>query len=173
MTDRRYALASLCLGAAARVRATSVAKPLGLRLHGVGASDFDDDAPTRPEIAADPPADADDTLHEEPAPLPPPPRASVALDSDEHLDDRLVRLRQRLGVVRPALLRLRIELARAERARGDRTLLELALADVTRALVHARRSVRATVATLAELEREASTLGERAAEILAVGRLAR
>ncbi len=177
MTNRRYALASLRLGAAARTRTTSPAIPLGLRVHGPGADtiDLDDDEPTRPAAVPAPTPERcfEVRIADEPAPLPPPPRASEALDPDEHLDDRLVRLRARLGAVRPALLRLRHELARAERAANNRALVELALADVTRTLVHSRRSVRATVATLAELEREASALGECAVEILAAERRAR
>lgn len=41
-------------------------------------------------------------------------------------------------------------------------MVDLAKADVARVLVHARRSVRALVALLGDLEREATTLSERA-----------
>jgi hypothetical protein len=158
----------------------SPARLLGLRLCGpdTGVGDFDDDAPTCPAVGVAVELDADGRCYDEPPPpLPPPPRASEPLDPDPdpdvRLDEGLVRLRERLGAVGPALMRLRDELARGARARGDRAFLELALADVTRALVYSRRSVRATVATLAELEREANALGERALEMLAGERPAR
>ena len=66
-----------------------------------------------------------------------------------------------LRAVRPAIGRLREELDREE-CRAERRLVDVAMADVTRALVHARRSVRALVALLSDLEQEAGTLIERA-----------
>jgi hypothetical protein len=164
VNDRQRALATLRVGAAARVRAASPATPLGLRLGGEGngrdAGAFDDDAPTCPQlVAADPPERGIDGL-DEPPPLPPPPRGSVALNSDVREAEQVVRLSERLLAVRPALGRLREELARAEPL-AERRLLDLATADVTRALVHARRSVRALVALLSDLESEASALTER------------
>lgn len=171
VTPRR-ALASLRVAAAARTRAASPATPLGLRMPGE-ADAFDDDAPTCPAVAVVSPAPGDAPLgHDEPAPLPPPPAASVAIDPDLRLDEQTGRLRERLGAVRPALARLRGELARS-RLLGDRALLELALADVQRALVQARRSVRAMAAELAELDHEAQSLGERAVQLAADGRILR
>lgn len=110
-----------------------------------------DDEPTAPGPAV--PAAVDEA-----APLPPPPVASLAADPDRRLHEHAVRLRERLGAVRPALARLRDELVRAS-LRMDAPLVELALADVERALVLARRSVRALLGELADLEREARALG--------------
>lgn len=168
VNDRQRALATLRVGAAARVRAASPATPLGLRLGGEGngrdAGAFDDDAPTCPQlVAADPPERGIDGL-DEPPPLPPPPRMSVALDPEQSMVEQIARLSERLGAVRPALGRLRDELDRVA-LRGERRVVDLAMADVTRALVHARRSVRALVALLGDLEREAGTLGERAGSV--------
>ena len=168
VTDRQRALASLRVAAAARVRAASPATPLGLRLGGEpgarevgGAGGFDVDAPTCPQrVAIDPPERGLDGL-DEPPPLPPPPRASVALDTEQHVAEQLGRLTERLRAVRPAIGRLRDELDRAD-CRAARRLVDLAAADVTRSLVHARRSVRALVALLSDLEREAGELTERA-----------
>jgi hypothetical protein len=165
VSDRERALATLRVAAAARVRAASPATPLGLRLggelHGIDAGGFDEDAPTCPQhVAVEPPERGIDGS-DEPPPLPPPPRASVALDSDQLVAEQLVRLNVRLRAVRPAIGRLREELDREE-CRAERRLVDVAMADVTRALVHARRSVRALVALLSDLEQEAGTLIERA-----------
>lgn len=164
VNDRRHALATLQLGAPARVRANSPATSLGLRLGREGRSSpggFDDDAPTCPQLVAiDPPERGIDGC-DEPPPLPPPPRASVALDSDHHVAEQLVRLCDRLHAVRPAIGRLRAEIDRRP-VRDERQMVDLAKADVARVLVHARRSVRALVALLGDLEREATTLSERA-----------
>jgi len=169
VSERHRPLASLRVAAAARVRGASPATPLGLRLPGDG---FDDDAPTCPACVAVEPAEPAADGHDTSLPLPPPPAASVPLDAVDRLDEQGRRLRERLGAVRPALARLRGELARAC-VRVDRPLLELALADVQRALVHARRSVRALVAELAELEREAQVLGERAVQLVSDERIVR
>lgn len=169
VTDRDRALASLRVAAAARVRGASPATSLGLRLSGDA---FDDDAPTCPALVAVEPAEPAADGHDASLPLPPPPAASVPLDVAAQLDEQAARLRERLGAVRPALARLRGELARAC-VRVDRPLVELALADVQRVLVHARRSVRALVAELAELEREAQALGERAVQLVTDERIVR
>ena len=138
VNDRHRALATLRVAAAARMRTVSPATPLGLRLGGErgGGNDAggDEDAPTCPQhIVIDPPERGLDGL-DEPPPLPPPPRACVAFDSDQRRAEQATRLRERLGAVAPALTRLRAELARAG-VRVDRPLLEPALADVTRGLV--------------------------------------
>lgn len=169
VNDRQRTLATLRVAAAARVRVASPATSLGLRLPPDG---FDDDAPTCPAFVAVEPAEPAADGHDSSLPLPPPPAASVPLDRVGPIDEQPGRLRERLGAVRPALARLRGELARAG-VRVDRPLVELAVADVQRALVQGRRSVRALVAELAELEGEAQALGERAVQLVANERIVR
>ena len=69
-------------------------------------------------------------------------------------------VRERLGAVRPAMARLRAVLPRPSESADARSrhFVELAAADVQRALVQARRSVRALVGELAELEAEGRDL---------------
>ena len=161
MTPRR-ALATLRVAAAARVRATSPATSLGLRLPG-DLDVFDDDAPTCPRFLVIEPTERAADGNEAAAPMPPPPETSVAIDPDRRVYEQSIRLRERLGEVRPSLARLRDELSRA---RVSRPRLEIALADVARTLARARRSVCAVGAELIDLEDEARELAERGSTLL-------
>jgi hypothetical protein len=89
-------------------------------------------------------------------------------EHDDRLHDCTIRLRERLAVVRPSIARLR-SLAPSPTGHLDRDLVELGIADVRRALVQARRTVRALVAELANLEREGRLTIADASRLLSLG----
>lgn len=87
-------------------------------------------------------------------------RAVVDAERVRRIGECSVRLRDRFAAIRPAMARLRRELPQPFERRDliREEMVDLAIADVQRAIMQARRCLRTAAAELVDLEQESRTL---------------